>query len=174
MTPFKAFYGHDPPHLLKGAMIPTNLEKVNVMTHDSDKMLHDLKGNLVKAQNQMKYADRAAIILSCCWWLGVSQVAAYGHHYHYLGRQMRSWVHVFMVLNYKTYWSSCFSVSPSTKVKSTYVSCLLCTKESPFSLSKSSASTTYVIERGGIASNTSCESRAEHYSQDCWSAYLVD
>ena len=42
LTPFKALYGHDPPHLLKGAIIPSTAEEVNVMTNDRDQMLHDL------------------------------------------------------------------------------------------------------------------------------------
>ncbi|RZB69357.1 Mitogen-activated protein kinase kinase kinase 1 isoform C [Glycine soja] len=55
-----ALYGRDPPHLLKGATIPSTVEEINVMINDRDQMLHDLKGNLAKAQNQMKkYADRS-------------------------------------------------------------------------------------------------------------------
>jgi len=32
MSPFKALYGHDPPHTLKGSTIPSRLEKVNKLT----------------------------------------------------------------------------------------------------------------------------------------------
>jgi len=54
LTPFKSLYGGDPPYLLKAATILSAVEEVNVLTNDRDQMLHDLKGNLAKAQNQMK------------------------------------------------------------------------------------------------------------------------
>ena len=60
MTPFKALYGRDPPHLLKGFTIPSVVEEVNVLTQERDQMLHELKTNIVKAQVQMKtYADQS-------------------------------------------------------------------------------------------------------------------
>lgn len=59
-TPFKALYGRDPPHLLKGTTIPSLVEEVNVLTDERDQILHDLKQNLVKTQEQMKaYADKS-------------------------------------------------------------------------------------------------------------------
>lgn len=65
LTPFKALYGRDPPHLLKGATISSVVEEVNLMTHEWDQLLHNLKGNLVKAQNQMKkYADQSRCPIS--------------------------------------------------------------------------------------------------------------
>jgi len=60
LTSFKALYGRNPHHFLKGATIPSTMEEVNMMTNDRDQMLQDLKGNLVKTQNQMKeYADQS-------------------------------------------------------------------------------------------------------------------
>ena len=60
LTPFKALYGRDPPHLLRGTIIPSAVEEVNQLTQERDQILHDLKDNLTKAQVQMKaYADRS-------------------------------------------------------------------------------------------------------------------
>lgn len=60
LTPFKALYGRDPPHLLRGTTIPSVVEEVNQLTQERDQILHDLKDNLTKAQVQMKaYADRS-------------------------------------------------------------------------------------------------------------------
>lgn len=58
LTPFKARYGRDPPHLLKGSTILSVVGEVNVLTQEMDQMLHELKSNLVKVQVHMKaYAD---------------------------------------------------------------------------------------------------------------------
>ncbi|KAJ1410955.1 Chromo-like domain superfamily [Sesbania bispinosa] len=44
---------------LKGTTIPSAVEEVNKLTEERDVMLHDLKANLVKAQDQMKrFADK--------------------------------------------------------------------------------------------------------------------
>lgn len=60
------------PHLLKVATVPSVVEEVNVLTHDRDQMLWDLKENLAKAQNQMKkYAghSRRPIQLTVWHWV---------------------------------------------------------------------------------------------------------
>lgn len=54
LTPFKALYGRDPPHLLNAATVPSVVQDVNVLTQDRDQMSRDLKENLAKAQNLMK------------------------------------------------------------------------------------------------------------------------
>jgi len=64
LVPFKALYGCDPPHLLKGAIVLSTEEEFNMMTHEKDQMLHDLNGNLVKNKIQMKNAKSLAI---CHW-----------------------------------------------------------------------------------------------------------
>lgn len=72
LTPFKALYGRDPPHLLRGTTIPSAVEEVNQLTQERDQILHDLKDNLTKAQVQMKaYADRSrrAVTLSVGDWV---------------------------------------------------------------------------------------------------------
>jgi hypothetical protein len=72
LTPFKALYGRDPPHLLKGSTIPSAVEEVHVLTQERNQMLHELKSNIVKAQVQMKtYADqsRRPVTLSTGDWV---------------------------------------------------------------------------------------------------------
>ena len=39
MSPFKALYGQEPPLLVKGADIPSRLEKVNQLSKDRDELL---------------------------------------------------------------------------------------------------------------------------------------
>jgi hypothetical protein len=53
-TPFKALYGRDPPQLVKGTTIPSSVEEVNKLTEERDTILHDLRSNLLKAQDQMR------------------------------------------------------------------------------------------------------------------------
>jgi len=53
-TPFKALYGRDPPHLIKGTTIPLSMDEVNRITEERDTILHDLRSNLLKAQDQMR------------------------------------------------------------------------------------------------------------------------
>ena len=54
MSPFKALYGHDPPHILKGSTIPSRLEEVNKLTIAWDKLLATLRENLLKSQDIMR------------------------------------------------------------------------------------------------------------------------
>ena len=54
MSPFKALYGQESPLLVKGADIPSKLEKVNQLSKDKDELLQELRNNLLKAQDQMK------------------------------------------------------------------------------------------------------------------------
>lgn len=71
LTSFKALYGRDPPHLLKGTTIPSLLEEVNELTQERDYMLHALKSNLVEAQAQMKASadqSRRPVTLSIGDW----------------------------------------------------------------------------------------------------------
>ena len=49
MTPFKSFYGYDPPILLKRPMVPTIIEEANKLTINRDNMLTEMKHNLLKA-----------------------------------------------------------------------------------------------------------------------------
>ena len=42
LTPFKALYGRDPPHLLRGTTIPSAVEEVNQLTQERDQILHDI------------------------------------------------------------------------------------------------------------------------------------
>ncbi|RDX60911.1 hypothetical protein CR513_60908, partial [Mucuna pruriens] len=55
---FCALYGQDPPPLLKGTTIPSQIEEVNQLTHQKDAFLKEFRENLLKAHDQMrKYAD---------------------------------------------------------------------------------------------------------------------
>jgi len=54
MSPFKALYGHDPPHILKGSIIPSYLEEVNKLTIAQDELLATLRENLLKSQDIMR------------------------------------------------------------------------------------------------------------------------
>ena len=54
MSPFKALYGQESPLLVKGADIPSKLEKVNQLSKDKDELLQELRNNLLKTQDQMK------------------------------------------------------------------------------------------------------------------------
>ena len=51
MSPFKALYGHDPPHILKGSTIPSCLEEVNKLTIARNELLATLGENLLKSQD---------------------------------------------------------------------------------------------------------------------------
>ena len=42
MSPFKALYGQESPLLVKGADIPSKLEKVNQLSKDKDELLQEL------------------------------------------------------------------------------------------------------------------------------------
>ena len=54
MSPFKALYGHDPPHILKGSTVPYRLEEVNKLTIARDELLATLRENLLKSQDIMR------------------------------------------------------------------------------------------------------------------------
>lgn len=53
-TPFNALYGWDPPHLIRGTTIPSSVDEVNRITAERDTIPHDLRSNLLKAQDQMR------------------------------------------------------------------------------------------------------------------------
>jgi len=48
MSPFKALYGHDPLHILKGSTIPSCLEEVNKLTIVRNELLATLKRKFVE------------------------------------------------------------------------------------------------------------------------------
>ena len=54
MTPFKAFYGLEPPILLKGTTISSSIEEVNKLTTNRDNILAELRNNFLKAQDRMR------------------------------------------------------------------------------------------------------------------------
>ena len=54
MSPFKALYGHDPLHILKGSTIPSCLEEVNKLTIARNELLATLGENLLKSQDIMR------------------------------------------------------------------------------------------------------------------------
>ena len=53
-TPSKAFYGREAPSLLKRDSVPSSIEEVNKLIHETNLMLDEIKEQLVKAQNRMK------------------------------------------------------------------------------------------------------------------------
>jgi len=60
MSPFKALYGQNPPPLVRGATIPSQVEEINSLTHQRDTLSKELQENLLKAQDQMKqYVDHS-------------------------------------------------------------------------------------------------------------------
>lgn len=59
MTPFEALYGYQPPQLGLGSAPKSRVESVNAFMQDRQKTLAQLKTNLLKAQERMKfYADK--------------------------------------------------------------------------------------------------------------------
>ncbi|MCI23458.1 hypothetical protein A2U01_0044638, partial [Trifolium medium] len=54
MTPFRALYGRDPPHLMKGTTVPSSIAEFTRLTEERDTILKELQANLLKAQNQMQ------------------------------------------------------------------------------------------------------------------------
>lgn len=58
-TPFQALYGRQPPPVIRGDVGETSLEEVSRITDERNQMLHELKRQLVRAQNRMKqHADQ--------------------------------------------------------------------------------------------------------------------
>lgn len=58
MTPFKALYGRDPPVLLRWIEKALKVEEINRMIHERNTILDELKENLTRAQEWMKYTDK--------------------------------------------------------------------------------------------------------------------
>lgn len=58
MTPFKVVYGRDPPQLLRMGEGQTAVDSLDEMIRERDGVLDELKLNLLRAQQIMKYADK--------------------------------------------------------------------------------------------------------------------
>jgi hypothetical protein len=59
MSPFEALYGYQPPQLGLGSVPKSRVESVNAFMQDRHITLAQLKANLIKAQERMKfYADK--------------------------------------------------------------------------------------------------------------------
>jgi Integrase core domain len=59
MTPFKALYGYDPPHIPMGSIPDSKVEAVDKLLKERHTILVQLKEQLTKAQERMKlYADK--------------------------------------------------------------------------------------------------------------------
>lgn len=50
MTPFKALYGRDPPHLMRVGRGQTPVDSLEALLQERDSLLNELHFNLVKAQ----------------------------------------------------------------------------------------------------------------------------
>jgi hypothetical protein len=59
LTPFKALYGYDPPHISMGSIPDSKVEAVDELLKERHTILVLLKEQLTKAQERMKlYADK--------------------------------------------------------------------------------------------------------------------
>lgn len=59
MSPFQALYGREPPLLLQGTTIPSNIAAVNELQEGRDELIADLRANLLKSQDMMRtYANK--------------------------------------------------------------------------------------------------------------------
>lgn len=54
MTPFKALYGRDPPHILRVGRGKTPVDSLDTLLQECDAILDELRFNLIKAQQRMK------------------------------------------------------------------------------------------------------------------------
>lgn len=54
MTPFQALYGKSPPVVIRGNVGQTSREEVSRITEERNKVMEELKEQLVKARNRMK------------------------------------------------------------------------------------------------------------------------
>ena len=58
ITPFRAFYGRDVPHLIRYEQATASVSSVDHLLEDRDAILDDLRMNLLRAQQRMKrHAD---------------------------------------------------------------------------------------------------------------------
>jgi Integrase zinc binding domain len=62
MTPFKALYGYDPPHIALGSVPVSRVEAVDEVLRERHSTMQQLKEQLKKAQEKMKlFADRKRV-----------------------------------------------------------------------------------------------------------------
>lgn len=54
-TPFEALYGYHPPQLALSSAPKSSVEAVNLLFRDRQETLSQLKANLIRAQEIMKY-----------------------------------------------------------------------------------------------------------------------
>lgn len=66
MSPFKELYGQDTPLLIKGSTVPSWIEEVNQLTSRRVDLLADLRDNLLKSQDLMRYyTNKHRISVDC-------------------------------------------------------------------------------------------------------------